>query len=250
MVMKTYQELMEVMLMKDMNQITGGTDAQRKIAQDRQRRREAKAKGFDPNKEVLKDKPKDPTPPPAPATTPTNNTPKPNNTSTAIVKAPAPAPKQEPERKPDFRKSQIGKWSQGIKNSPDKLAKKGGELVKVEPKNKGSEIVKAKQNKPVLRKPPVEKVKVKVDEPKPTQPTPTQPTPTQPTPTQPTPTQHTQEKKKKRKKLNLGKHLKNLGSGAAGLTKKAFDSAGNAEVQTYTGAQQRGLQQRGNQVSS
>jgi len=234
MVMKTYQELMEVMSMKDMNQITGGTDAQRKIAQDRQRRREAKAKGFDPNKEVLKDKPKDPTPPPAPATTPTNNTPKPNNTSTAIVKAPAPAPKQEPERKPDFRKSQIGKWSQGIKNSPDKLAKKGGELVKVEPKNKGSEIVKAKQNKPVLRKPPVEKVKVKVDEPKPTQPKPTQPT----------------QEKKKRKKLNLGKHLKNLGSGAAGLTKKAFDSAGNAEVQTYTGAQQRGLQQRGNQVSS
>ena len=205
--------------MKDMNQITGGTDAQRKIAQDRQRRREAKAKGFDPNKEVLKDKPKDPTPPPAPATTPTNNTPKPNNTSTAIVKAPA--PKQEPERKPDFRKSQIGKWSQGIKNSPDKLAKKGGEMVKVEPKNKGSEIVKAKQSKPVLRKPPVEKVKVKVDEPKPTQPTPTQPT----------------QEKKKRKKLNLGKHLKNLGSGAA-------------EVQTYTGAQQKGLQQRGNQVSS
>jgi len=241
--MKTYQELMEVMSMKDMNQITGGTDAQRKIAQDRQRRREAKAKGFDPNKEVLKDKPKDPTPPPAPATTPTNNTPKPNNTSTAIVKAPA--PKQEPERKPDFRKSQIGKWSQGIKNSPDKLAKKGGELVKVEPKNKGSEIVKAKQSKPVLRKPPVEKVKVKVDEPKPTQ-----PTPTQPTPTQPTPTQHTQEKKKKRKKLNLGKHLKNLGSGAAGLTKKAFYSAANAKVQTYTAAQQRGLQQRGNQVSS
>jgi len=105
-------------------------------------------------------------------------------------------------------------------------------MVKVEPKNKGSEIVKAKQNKPVLRKPPVEKVKVKVDEPKPTQ-----PTPTQPTPTQPKPTQHTQEKKKKRKKLNLGKHLKNLGSGAA-------------EVQTYTGAQQKGLQQRGNQVSS
>lgn len=46
---------MEVMSIKDMNQITGGTDAQRKIAQDRQRKREAKDKGFDPNKSVLAD---------------------------------------------------------------------------------------------------------------------------------------------------------------------------------------------------
>jgi hypothetical protein len=250
--MKTYKQLMEVMSIDDMNQITGGTDAQRKIAQDRQRRREAKAKGFDPNKEVLKDKPKDPTPPPAPATTPTNNTPKPNNTSTAIVKSPTPAPKQEPERKPDFRKSQIGKWSQGIKNSPDKLTKKGGELVKVEPKNKGSEIVKAKQNKPVLRKPPVEKVKVKVDEPKKRNDMEGQsaarPGTTKPE-QQPNPITQEQERKK-RKKLKLGKHLKNLGSGAAGLAKKAFNSAGSAPVETYTGAQQTGLQQRGNQVSS
>ena len=51
--MKTYKQLMEVMSMSDMNKITGGTEAQRKIAQDRQRRREAKNKGFNPDKDVL-----------------------------------------------------------------------------------------------------------------------------------------------------------------------------------------------------
>ena len=41
---------MEVMSMKDMKKIPGGTDAQRKIAQDRQRKREAKNRGFTPEK--------------------------------------------------------------------------------------------------------------------------------------------------------------------------------------------------------
>ena len=53
--MKTYKQLMEVMSMKDMNKITGGTEAQRKIAQDRQRAREAKHKGFDSSKSPLAD---------------------------------------------------------------------------------------------------------------------------------------------------------------------------------------------------
>lgn len=40
--MRTYTDLMEVMAMADMNKIKGGTEEQRKIAQERQRRREAK----------------------------------------------------------------------------------------------------------------------------------------------------------------------------------------------------------------
>lgn len=133
--MKTYQELMEAMSIKDMNKITGGTEAQRKIAQDRQKKREAKAKGFDPNKEVLKDKPKQEEEPKK-ALAPTSAS------SSAIVKA---EPKAVEKRKPDLRKSQIGKWSEGIKKSPGKLAKRP-------------------ESKPARQE--VEKVKVKVDEPK------------------------------------------------------------------------------------
>lgn len=43
--MKTYKDIMEVMSMKDMKDL-GGTEAQKKIAQDRQRRREAKNRGM------------------------------------------------------------------------------------------------------------------------------------------------------------------------------------------------------------
>ena len=41
--MRTYTDLMEVMAMADMNKIKGGTEEQRRIAQERQRRREAKS---------------------------------------------------------------------------------------------------------------------------------------------------------------------------------------------------------------
>lgn len=44
--MKSYKDIMEVMSMKDMKDL-GGTDAQKKIAQDRQKAREAKNRGFD-----------------------------------------------------------------------------------------------------------------------------------------------------------------------------------------------------------
>ena len=118
--MKSYEEMMEAMSLKDMKDL-GGTAAQKKIAQDRQKAREAKNRGFDPKKEVLKDKP------------------------SSMVKS-------EPKaitKKPDLRKSQLGKWSQGVKNSPGKLAKKS------------SAIVKAKETKPAA--PEVEKVKVKDD---------------------------------------------------------------------------------------
>lgn len=119
--MKSYQEIMEVMSMKDMNKIKGGTDAQRKIAQDRQRAREAKNRGFDPKKEVLKDKPK--------------------QEGGALAKRSVLA-----KRKPDVRKSQLGKWSQGVKSNPSAIKKSGA-------------IVKAKETKPTA--PGAQKVDVK-----------------------------------------------------------------------------------------
>jgi hypothetical protein len=140
--MKTYQELMEVMSMKDMKQITGGTEAQRKIAQDRQKKREAKDRGFDSKKPVLADKKKEEDDAPAGL----------DDLLKDIRSEPKAEKKPEPEkggalakRKPDLRKSQIGKWSQGIRNSPGKLAKRP-------------------ESKPAVQD--VEKVKVKVDEPK------------------------------------------------------------------------------------
>ena len=108
--MKSFDEFQEALSMKDLKQIKGGTDAQRKIAQDRQKAREAKNRGFDPKKEVLKDKPG------ALA----------KRDSSEISKSGS-----SEVRKPDLRKSQLGKWSQGVKNSPGKLAKKAGtELAK------------------------------------------------------------------------------------------------------------------------
>ncbi len=135
--MKTYRELQEVMSMTDMNKVKGGTDHQRKIAQDRQRAREAKNKGFDPKKPVLNDKP--------------NSTPEPKkDVSSAITKTNVPVnkggslakvePKALPssdtqKRKPDLRKSQLGKWSQGIQSNPSAITKsssKGGSLTTTE----------------------------------------------------------------------------------------------------------------------
>ena len=130
--MKSYEEMMEAMSLKDMKDL-GGTAAQKKIAQDRQKAREAKNRGFDPKKEVLKDKPK-------------QQSDKVPDGLDDLLKDIRNEPKK---RKPDIRKSQLGKWSQGVKNSPGKLAKKS------------SAIVKAKETKPAA--PEVEKVKVKDD---------------------------------------------------------------------------------------
>ena len=127
--MKTYKQLMEVMSMKDMNKIAGGTEAQRKIAQDRQRAREAKDKGFDSSKDVLAD---GGTKKPA-ATKPSSSalaktTPKslpPADKGGAIEKRQP----ESAERKPEIRKSQLGKWSQGAKTSPSNLAKRKSSAV-------------------------------------------------------------------------------------------------------------------------
>ncbi|QBP06161.1 hypothetical protein [Synechococcus phage S-B68] len=110
--MKTYEEMLnEVMSMTDLKKIPGGTAAQRKVAQDRQKAREAKNRGFDAAKK----------PEPAP------------EKGGALVKAEPKAIEKKPAgelaRKPDLRKSQIGKWSQGIKANPTST-KKGGALAK------------------------------------------------------------------------------------------------------------------------
>ena len=113
--MKDYKDFMEALSMKDMKDL-GGTAAQKKIAQDRQRRREAKNKGMG----------------------------NPNGEPTAAAAA---ADKEKKEKggaivkKPDVRKSQLGKWAEGIKKAP-----KSSSSTSIEPS--------------------VEKVKVKVDDPK------------------------------------------------------------------------------------
>ena len=111
--MRNYNDFMEALSMKDMKDL-GGTDAQKKIAQDRQRRREAKNRGMgNPNEEP---------------------------TSTAAA---ADAEKKEKAgaivKKPDLRKSQIGKWSEGIKKAP-----KSSALAKVE-KTREENKAEAKQ---------------------------------------------------------------------------------------------------------
>ena len=226
--MKTYKQLMEVMSISDMNKIKGGTDHQRKIAQDRQKRREAKNKGFDPNKSVMADGSK-------PSEEKKTSTPP----SSAIVKADKPvakggaiqkaAPAEVTKRKPDLRKSQLGKWSEGAKKSPGALAKKAASAV--------------------TKTDPVKKVDVKVDEPKKTTPAPGNkrtpvpdrsylPTGKRPEPE--TPAEKAKKKKKKKKGDNLFTKLR----------KKVANVDVNPDVSTYAGQQQKGLQQRGNQVSS
>ena len=105
--MKSFEEFQEALSMKDLKQIKGGTDAQRKIAQDRQKAREAKNRGFGKKSE---------------------------EPGGALAKRDS-----SEVRKPDLRKSQLGKWSQGVKNSPGKLAKKAGTALA---KKAASSIVK------------------------------------------------------------------------------------------------------------
>ena len=132
--MKSFEEFSEALSMDDLKKIPGGTDAQRKIAQDRQKAREAKNRGFGSNAPTKKEPPK-----------------KKEAPGGALAKS-------EPSaiKKPDLRKSQIGKWSQGIKNSPDKLAKKaGGALAK----KAGSAL--AKKAGAIVKRDDIEHVDVK-----------------------------------------------------------------------------------------
>ena len=202
-----------------MNKIKGGTDAQRKIAQDRQKRREAKDKGFDPKKSVMADgsKPSD-----EKKTAPKDG---------ALAKTTGLA---KQDRKPDLRKSQLGKWSEGAKKSPGALAKRAASAV--------------------TKTDPVKKVDVKVDEPKKQ----SAPTPAKGNVSTPVPDRSylpTGEKKKPeepgdKKPLNLGKKLNSLRKGATKAAKWVGKHSTAGEVETYGEGPKQGLQQRGNSVAN
>ena len=150
--MKTYEMMMlEVMTMTDMNKIKGGTQDQRRIAQERQRAREKKNAQSDPLSKAAPGVKAPPTPTKASAATDPLKKAAPGVSSSAIQKSTGLAKKETKALPPSkggsmvpSKKSQMGKWSQGIKQSPGKLAKKSPT-----PPNK------------------VNKVKVKVDEPGP-----------------------------------------------------------------------------------
>lgn len=222
--------------MKDMNKITGGTEAQRKIAQDRQRRREAKNKGFDPNKDVLADKSSVKKPAPATkASAEKDPLKQAHNKAMAKTsglaktgqKALPPSDKggNIEKRKPDLRKSQIGKWAEGSKKAPGALAKKAATgLRKQEP-------IKQVDVKDVTQ--PKKKGNVST-----------------PVPDKVYPAAKRNEQDPK-KKGNLGKHLRNIGSGAANAAKKGLgklkDAALNANpegVGTSGEGSHSGVQQR------
>jgi len=263
--MKTYKQLMEVMSMKDMNKIAGGTEAQRKIAQDRQRAREAKNKGFDSSKDVLADggtkKPAATKPagsPPRDVDTEKSNSfqtrTKPNydndplqkasglkydsKSNTGIAKSSALAkttPKSLPpadkggaieKRKPEIRKSQLGKWSQGAKTSPSNLAKRKSSAVtkpdsvdKVKVTDSGSEGQRG--NRPGTS-----------------------------STTNNTTTINNNAPVKPKKKPNFGKALKKLGGKAAGLAKKVRDSANDTDLGSAAETEHRGLQGRNKGVGN
>ena len=279
--MKTYKQLMEVMSMKDMNKIAGGTEAQRKIAQDRQRAREAKNKGFDSSKDVLADGgTKKPAATKPAATKPAGSPPrdvdteksnsfqtrtKPNydndplqkasglkydsKSNTGIAKSSALAKttpkslppadkggaieKHQPEptkRKPEIRKSQLGKWSQGAKTSPSNLAKRKSSAVtkpdsvdKVKVTDSGSEGQRG--NRPGTSS-------------------------TTNTTTNNTTTINNNAPVKPKKKPNFGKALKKLGGKAAGLAKKVRDSANDTDLGSAAETEHRGLQGRNKGVGN
>ena len=146
--MKTYEKMMmEVMSMTDMNKIKGGTQDQRRIAQERQRAREKKNAQSDP---LAKAAPEVKAPP-----TPTKDSAKSDPLAKAAgLSNPSGLAKTTQKALPPAKggsmvpskKSQMGKWSQGIKQSPGKLAKKSptpsNEVNKVKVKDLGNQGTK------------------------------------------------------------------------------------------------------------
>ena len=150
--MKTYEMMMmEVMTMTDMNKIKGGTLDQRKIAQERQRSREKKNALSDPLAKSAPDVKAPPTPtkdsaksdPLAKAAGLSN----PSGLAKTTQKALPPAKGGSIDPSSDkgsaivpSKKSQMGKWSQGIKQSPGKLAKKSPTPSNITPPSKVNKV--------------------------------------------------------------------------------------------------------------
>ena len=193
--MKTYNDLMEVMAMADMNKIKGGTEEQRRIAQERQRRREAKNAEQDKMAAKKKEAQSDPLAKAAPD-----------------VKAP-PAPTKASAQS-------------------DPLAKAAPKALP--PADKGVQLVKQKQQKaaPIQKtpKPPVEKVKVKVEPPKKQPVKDERQAPGRrrvPDKTYPPLNQEKKPQKPKRKGINFGALAKKGVGGALGAAGKLGKSAIN-----------------------
>lgn len=169
--------------MTDMNKIKGGTQDQRRIAQDRQRAREKKNAQSDP---LSKSAPDVKAPP-----TPTKDSAKSDSLAKTQQKSLPPADKGGSLVKPtsDKRKSEMGKWSQGVKQSPDKLAKKTPnekvDKVKVKDVTPKKQVNKTNSQYSSLKKPEENKATPQSD----------------------------QKVSKRRKPLQFGKKLKNLGIG-------------------------------------
>ena len=132
--MKTYEKMMmEVMSMTDMNKIKGGTQDQRRIAQERQRAREKKNAQSDP---LSKSAPGVKAPQ-APTKASAAGDPLAKTSGLAKTTQKALPPAKGSAIVPS-KKSQMGKWSQGIKQSPGKLAKKSPSDVT--PSNKVNKV--------------------------------------------------------------------------------------------------------------
>jgi hypothetical protein len=223
--MRTYNDLMEVMAMADMNKIKGGTEEQRKIAQERQRRREAKNAEQDKLAVRTKEAQSDPLSKAAPD-----------------VKA-LPAP-----TKASAQSDPLSKAAPNVKAppTPTKASAQSDPLSKAAPKalppaDKGVQLVKQKQQKaaPIQKapkpqtnkiqkapKPPVEKVKVKVEPPK------NQPVKDERqapgrrrVPDKTYPAIDNATKKPKKKGINFGKLAKKGLSGVGNVAKKGVGGA-------------------------
>ena len=127
--------------MTDMNKIKGGTQDQRRIAQERQRAREKKNAQSDPLSKAAPDVKV----PQAPTKASAKSDPLAKTSGLAKTTQKALPPSKGGSMVPS-KKSQMGKWSQGIKQSPGKLAKKSptpsNEVNKVKVKDLGNQGTK------------------------------------------------------------------------------------------------------------
>ena len=160
--MKTYDQLMlEVMSMSDMKKIPGGTDKQRQIAQDRQKRREVKDRSYDNNQSVINNKP---------------NTIKPS--SSAVTKTNPNAIKKSGslvKTEPKKISSAPGASAKRSTSSPGSLVKKPAGALNKKPDNKvqdlkvkSDDMVGQRGNRPGTTKPTAQKPTAKPEKKEPT----------------------------------------------------------------------------------
>ena len=143
--MKTYKDIMEVMSMKDLNKIPGGSDAQRKIAQDRQRAREAKNRGFDAKTTAARQDPLAKAAPGVKApTAPTKASAAADPLAKAAPGVKAPTAPTKASAATDPLKSAANKGGAlALRSSPSSPADKGASIVRTKRGGTGKEAVGA-----------------------------------------------------------------------------------------------------------